>query len=1234
MTRLPRRRALLIGNETYADHRFEPLPSVQTDIWQLEQVLSHNQIGGFWPVIRRADLTAEQMCAEIAEFFDGCEENELALLYVSGHGDRLVQSSGEFHFIATDTDYDRIADTAVGSGFVNDHLELCAAPQKIVMIDSCLSGGFALGFRTAEPELPEPAAKGRAETSGHSPLESRGVYVLSSSRAGELSRAGTGTPDGPEPSAFTGVVVEALRTGKVGKDGTGQVSVQDLFEYTNRYMRAHTSQVPVLSANGVDDRIILASCPQGPAPALAPLSARPAQSALTAKAASSLQPSWSNVLDYYRRCLQTDQYQIPWLSVDDDGTSYVCLSGVERILCGDVDADHRIAVPSEAADLVTKAAQADDELWAGYPAMVVKPRDRRRTALPHRFAPLLIRRVELIEVDGERRLQPTGDILAHPALAEERLGEEEAAMFNETYRPGWHARQHDRMGIEARKIADEFDLGCVQEPRPDQLFDHIDVDTPQDGGRNAAILFRVASSPGATGKLLKDFADIETRCDAIRGTALAALSPNPAERTEPALECDPATVRVVTPLSCNEAQDAVIRSAMTRRLTVATGPPGTGKSQLVANLVATAVANGQSVLVASTNNKAVDEVFKRCRDVVPSSVIRTGNVDSRSLETQGLEELKNTPTPGTNVETAAMHLHSANESLREWRDVLAHKATCERTLLQAGQDREKYAADLGSTAPELIEHLSHVHPRTVATRASKAEHARFFGELRRKWLLKRWDISIDTQLTADICAALAGFGNAEDTWLSCRTDLSKLPNDADLSANFIDSESAVRSESKSLFSATVRALAYGGRPRIAELLRNLRTRDEWKTTRAALPSIRAWAVTTLSARRFPPDPALFDLVVVDEASQCAIPHVLPLLFRARRALIIGDPMQLEHIADITTDDEARARNGAGIDSTWVEHHRLSYRRHSTFRAAERAIGRTLLLDEHFRCHPRIATVANDLFYDDKLTVMTDVRGRPALPRPAVIWVKTDGRAEHPRSNRSWINTAEVAKVRECVAFLFESGGLSATATVGVVTPFRAQTDTIQAAIGRDYPDVEVGTVHTFQGGERDVMIFSLVAGRTMPKRSINRIDNQLNLWNVAITRARSHLIVVGDKSLWQERRVAGALLEAAEPTGEYGQTIGAAPDPLLHRLFQLLDGPTAKAVLGEVICGYRTDVVVNSDDGGKAAYVLDRGPVPDADPARHLRLMLRSAQLRHDPDNGITAVRQPAWTLFDTPRPT
>ena len=61
-----------------------------------------------------------------------------------------------------------------------------------------------------------------------------------------------------------------------------------------------------------------------------------------------------------------------------------------------------------------------------------------------------------------------------------------------------------------------------------------------------------------------------------------------------------------------------------------------------------------------------------------------------------------------------------------------------------------------------------------------------------------------------------------------------------------------------------------------------------------------WAVTSLAARgRVPFTAGHFDLVVIDEASQCDIASALPLLFRAKRSVIIGDPQQLRHITALT-----------------------------------------------------------------------------------------------------------------------------------------------------------------------------------------------------------------------------------------------------------------------------------------------------------------------------------------------
>ncbi|TDD94633.1 caspase, EACC1-associated type [Actinomadura rubrisoli] len=1224
MSRPTRRKALLIGNENYDDGRFAGLPSARADTWRLRQVLEHRTIGAFLAVRSAADLTADEMRYEITEFLDDCDEDELALLYVSGHGTRLVQAGGEFHFIARDTDFDHIAETAVSAGFVNEQLEQCAAPQKVVVIDCCRSGGFAVGLRTADAPPPGAAKSGEGAL-----LTSRGVYVLSSSRAGEDSYAGADLPEGAAPSAFTHEIVEALRTGKVGKDGTGDVSVADLFDYVNRRMRTNDSkQIPVHSAQGVDDQIIIAGCPLGPAPQLVPLTrgtaAAPggASPQPTSQKAARSQPTWPDLLAYYRDCVLSDVTEPPLLRVDAHGSSYVCLDGAERLLSGDLDEDHCVPMPAQATALVD-AVDKGAELWAGYPAVVLQGASRTRHQGVARFAPLLIRAVEFVHDEEGMRLRPYGPVLPHPQLARERLGADEAERLAETYQPTWHAGQHDRMAVDVRNLlAEEYELPCVQEPRPDDLAGRIDIDTPGDGARNTAVLFTVPrATEAATKKLLKDLDTVESKAAQIGTTALAALSPDPLERTEPPPARAREDVQLVTPLPCNEPQENVIVAAMTRRLTVATGPPGTGKSQLVANLVATAEAAGEKVLVASTNNRAVDEVWERCEKLVAGSIVRTGSADYKTrAEAAALQSLSLVEPPACNVQTARMRLTVAAETLEQARAALDRTVRAELRLREHGEAREEHAAELQMPVDRLAET---VRDDTVAQRAERIASARFLGEWRRKRLLRRVGVPVTSAGTPAACLSVAGFWRAELGWRAERAELTAGPDDDALAGALAAAETGMRDASATLLDSVVRTSATNGKDLITGLIRAQGMNgSDWSAVGQVLRAVPGWAVTCLSARRFPPNPVLFDLVIIDEASQCAIPQILPLLFRARRALIIGDVMQLPHVTTLGAEREAKFRRERGLRAEWLEKYRLAFRRHSAFHAAERATGRSLLLDEHFRCHPDIAAFSNERFYGGGLNILTDVRGRPHLPgRRAVLWSDVQGRAERPGG--SWVNHAEVGKVIESANYLLET--LPADATIGVVTPFAAQADAVRSRMATDR--VRVGTVHTFQGGERDVMIFSLVAATSMREGTIRWIENQLNLWNVAVTRARSHLIVVGDAGLWERRSgVAAALLTASRSEGAAGQ--GRTPDEL-KRLYVSLSAqyPDAAIELGLVANGHPVDALVRTG-GRSTAVLLDSGPPEDGDPARHLRLMLRRRDLVDDGHG--KAHRLPAWRLFES----
>ena len=136
-------------------------------------------------------------------------------------------------------------------------------------------------------------------------------------------------------------------------------------------------------------------------------------------------------------------------------------------------------------------------------------------------------------------------------------------------------------------------------------------------------------------------------------------------------------------------------------------------------------------------------------------------------------------------------------------------------------------------------------------------------------------------------------------------------------------------------------------------------------------------VTSLSARRsLPLETNIFDLVIIDEASQCDIASALPLLFRAKRIAIIGDPRQLRHISSINEKNEQRIANVEGADHLLS---RYSYRTKSLYdcsaELAESKNEAPFFLAEHYRSQPEIIEFSNRTYYNRRLIIRTSMKNK-------------------------------------------------------------------------------------------------------------------------------------------------------------------------------------------------------------------------------------------------------------------
>lgn len=513
----------------------------------------------------------------------------------------------------------------------------------------------------------------------------------------------------------------------------------------------------------------------------------------------------------------------------------------------------------------------------------------------------------------------------------------------------------------------------------------------------------------------------------------------------------------------------------------------------------------------------------------------------------------------------------------------------------------------------------------MAMRFERSVRARILGSRRRRRMMNRLGFAGD--LTQQQIRDVGDWIQAEISWRELRREASHDSSDEVSIRSWKQASERMRWASEALVYAVVHKGAATGWRAIQDIL-NFSGGSDWGVRRKVLQYVRGWAVTCLSARRFPFRPELFDLVIVDEASQCATPQVLPLLFRARRALIIGDPMQLQPVVTLKPKQEALVRREEGIEASWLEDRQLTYHRHSAFHAFEHVAGESFLLNEHYRCHPRIAEVSNQLFYGGRLTVLTRNKElRRAGADRTLSWPDVRGRAEQPSDGGSWINRSEAEYVSRCVRWLLKN--LPADGSVGVVTPFRAQAN----LLNKDWDEcerVQVGTVNTFQGGERDAIVISLVATSTMSAWTVKWLTNNRNLWNVAITRAKSHLVFIGDKEFWVNQGGVPADLEAA--VRGHTSTDAETDDPELRRLYGRLSAMSSgRSKLMEDVDGYTADAVTVDGDR-PVAIVFDRGHHDGVEPGQHLRVQHAKLELLEGSSEATSSpVRVPAWTLYSEP---
>lgn len=634
-----------------------------------------------------------------------------------------------------------------------------------------------------------------------------------------------------------------------------------------------------------------------------------------------------------------------------------------------------------------------------------------------------------------------------------------------------------------------------------------------DGIYNVLGLFLTATSPYNAGACRDLTAMSGMATETFADTALGSLFGMEGTTREP--------TPVLPPVPLGEDQLVAVRDGLCKPLTVVTGPPGTGKSQVVVALMVSAALAGRSVLFASRTHQALDAVEDRMRETLPDRMLlaRAKALDqarefsfvkaldavlARGSDAASTSRLENKKIEPLSIERGVWEIIEAVDRLSDASDELG-RLSVEIAKAEAEADAEAQAADEQRGLPNGKQSLSFWR-RVLRFLTGRGSHRRAAGpaldSLRR--MFDEAAARHREQLVAvEKLQAARPLGGS----------LKRLSTEsAGLLNSLADCLEAMAPEERERLAALRGDLGLNagwGDPRVRQAL--------WERGHdLVLRHFPLWATTTLAAaNRIPLIPALFDYVVIDEATTCDIASALPLLARAKHAVIVGDKMQTAMIADLDPGRELEMLDKAGLNIPGVG--RFAFTQANIFDLAASASGASRhILRDHFRCHVDIAGYVSEAFYGRRLTVLTD--GDKLKPphgtKPGLHW--TDVKGPLIKNGKGCVSLDEAEAVSEHLRVLLEEQNY--TGTIGVVTPFARQAELIIrtcedriSPARRENSKLRVATSHAFQGDARDVVLISLCYGNTMPHGAAGFLRESRELINVAVSRARSVCHVFGDR---------------------------------------------------------------------------------------------------------------------------
>lgn len=552
----------------------------------------------------------------------------------------------------------------------------------------------------------------------------------------------------------------------------------------------------------------------------------------------------------------------------------------------------------------------------------------------------------------------------------------------------------------------------------------------------------------------------------------------------------------IFPFNYNKSQKEAIIQGLTNNISIIKGPPGTGKTQTILNIIANIVFQDKTVAIISNNNRAVFNVYEKMKDFGYDFLCASlGNMENRELffskdehhckfdikeSSDNYDELNQLENKIFDCENKIYSLVSKKEELEQQLDKFKKNNNFEIVKIKEKIPTEnilKLAIQLETKGKIKLNIFQRIYLKIyygIKDITFQNDVPKFTERLKNTYILKKLN---------EIKEQIEKYNNLIKQYKENKVSERII----EISKNKFNS--FLNEKNPNYYTYTI---------------------DNYKKMFNSF--IRKYPIILSSSYCLSssvPNDFMFDYIVIDEGSQSTITTILPSLIKGKNIIVIGDDKQLPPvITDKFLALEKSLAEKYNIEDDIRDNGKsfLSFLEHYL-----KGKVKITLLKEHYRCAKEIIDFSNKRFYASQLELR---KIDDQIDHLSIIKTVPGNHARKDMiSGSGQYNQREIDEIVNLVK------KLPSNKSIGVITPYRRQ-----ALILRDVlnDNIEVGTIHTFQGREEDIIIFSTVAN-DIEEYIVNEeviksfVDND-QLINVAVTRAKEQFILVTSDKIYNSKK--------------------------------------------------------------------------------------------------------------------